>query len=673
MKRILAAGAAVLVLGAAALAPAAHADQTYTVLMAKGPAGTLEITTGPGGTERTTYQYTDRGRGPSTVTEERFNADGVATGLTVTGVDYLKAPVSERFNQLGGSASWTSGADEGTVTANGRAYFPAVNNSEDLAVLARRLLAAPGHELDLLPGGHVRISVAGHWPPVCDGKCPPATLYLIEGLAFEPSPIWLMDSDRSLFFEGASWISTIPKGQEGYAPQLIALQSKALADRSAAVAKTLQRRPSGPVVFVHATLFDSESRKLVPHTTVVVRGNKIEAVGADGAVATPAGAEVIDAQGKTLMPGLVDMHVHLASDPDGILDILSGVTTVRDLGNDMDELLARRKRFADGTQIGPRIWLGCLVDGPGPFAGPTKMLISTPDEAHAAVKLCFDDGFEQMKIYSSVDPKLVPVIIADAHARGMRVSGHVPAGMIMEEAVADGYDEVQHANFWFLNFMGPDVTAKTNTRVRLSATGEHAKDLDLSSPPVARFIALLQAHHTVVDPTLGAFEDDFLGALRKPAPTLAAVYARLPPVVARSVTGGGLATTDAQRADYAASFARMLEMTKKLHDAGIVIVAGTDGLAGLPLAHELEDYVQAGIASDEVLQIATLGAARVMRHDAEQGSIAPGKFADLILIDGDPVAHISEIRRVVLVMKDGVIYDPDAIARAAGMRPLSPR
>src|SRR5262249_43593248 len=139
-------------------------------------------------------------------------------------------------------------------------------------------------------------------------------------------------------------------------------------------AKTLQRRPSGPVAFVHATLFDSESAKLVPHTTVVVEGNKITAVGRDGAVKVPAGAEIVDAGGKTLMPGLTDMHVHFGSDTDGRLDILAGVTTTRDMGNDLDELVARKQRFASGDAVGPRIWMACLIDGPGKYAGPTKML-----------------------------------------------------------------------------------------------------------------------------------------------------------------------------------------------------------------------------------------------------------------------------------------------------------
>ncbi len=676
-----------LLSGAALAAVSAHAaeprETQYTVLMGKGPSGAMDLKVDADGTRHVIYQYVDRGRGPVTTSDIKFDAQGHVVSDHVTGVDYLKAPVDEAFTRDDqGRASWSSTVDSGVVGLaehgrDGRVYVPMQANSEDLAVLARALLAAPHHELDLLPSGHARIEATSieygcSMPNMgrCSGVVYPEKLYLIYGLSFEPTPVWLWPH-KDLAFEGSSWISTVEKGREASAPAMIALQSKLLAERSAAEVKALQRKPARPVAFTHATLFDAETQAMIPNTTVVVDGERIAAVGQDGAVNMPAGAEVIDAHGKTLMPGLTDMHVHLSGTTDGRLDLLNGVTTVRDMGNDMDELLGWRKQFASGEQIGPRVWLACLVDGRGPFAGPTKMLIATEAEAHAAVKLCADDGYQQMKIYSSVDPKLVPVIVADAHARGMRVSGHVPAGMRMEQAVSEGYDEIQHVNFWFLNFRPDDVTAKTNTIVRLKDPAEHAKDLDLNSPDVARFVALLQAHKTAVDPTLVAFEDEYTGDSKKPGAVLAADISRLPPMVARGLTGDGLGGDAAARAAHAESFENFLRFTKKLRDAGIRIEPGTDGMAGFPLAHELEDYVRAGIPASEALYDATLGDARIMGHDKEQGSIAPGKFADLILIDGDPTKDIGDVRKVSFVMKGGVIYDLPAIARSVGVKPLN--
>lgn len=462
----------------------------------------------------------------------------------------------------------------------------------------------------------------------------------------------------------------VVKGDEAIAPKLIDFQSKLIAKQSAEAAKAMQDRTGAPVLIEHAMLFDTVARKLIPHTTVRVENGKIAAVGPDGAVKASPVDRIIDAHGQVLMPGLTDMHVHLGGETDGKLDIVNGVTTVRDMGNDLDALGRWEDEFNSGEQIGPRIWKACLIDGRNPLAGPTKLLISTPEEAHAVVKTCWDHGFRQMKIYSSVDPKLVPVVIADAHGRGMRVSGHIPAGMTMAQGVEEGYDEVQHANFWFLNFRPADVVAKTNGITRLKDPAEHAKDLDLNSPEVKRFIALLQAHHTVVDPTLVAFEDDMTGDPHDPSAELAADIDRLPPQVARGAKGGGLGGDAAERKTHAQSFQRFIEFTGLMHRSGIRIVGGTDGMAGFPLVHEFENYVAAGIPADEVLQLATLGDAQVMHHDDLAGSVAPGKNADLILIDGDPVKSIGDLRKVTFVMKGGVIYDLPAIERSIGVKPL---
>ena len=484
--------------------------------------------------------------------------------------------------------------------------------------------------------------------------------------------MWLDDATHELLLEGSSWASTVVKGDEAIAPKLIDFQSKLLARRSADEAKAMQSNPGVPVAILHATLFDSVTGKLIPHTTVFVEGSKITAVGSDEAMKLKISpiAMIVEGRGKVLMPGLTDMHVHLGGETDGKLDIINGVTTVRDMGNDLDALGQWEKEFDSGEQIGPRIWKACLVDGPGSACGPDQDADLDAGRSSRCGQEVLGHGFRQMKIYSSMDPKLVPVIIADAHARGMRVSGHIPAGMTMEEAVSEGYDEVQHANFWFLNFRPADIVAKTNGITRLTDPADHAKDLDLNSAEVKRFVALLQAHHTVVDPTLVAFEDDMVGDPRDPSAELAADISRLPPQVARGARGGGGGGDAEQRKVHAESYQRFIDFTGLLHRSGIRIVGGTDGVAGFPLVHELEEYVAAGLSPAEVMQLATLGDAQVMHHDDLAGSIAPGKNADLILIDGDPTKNISDLRKVTFVMKAGIIYDLPAIERSVGVKPL---
>lgn len=646
----------------------------YTVLLSGKAAGRMMVW-GAGTNSRTTvFNYTDRGRGPELNSTTVFGGDRIPQAFDVSGVDYLKAPVAEHFLVKDGVASWESAADAGTSPSHGY-YLPNQYNSEDLAALARALMVPHGGELDLLPGGHVRLEEVTTLSFPKDRATAPvgetalhAHLYLIHGLGFSPTPIWL-DDFHELVFEGSTWLATVREDMAEHAGEYVAAQNEVLAERAREQAKTLADKPTTPVAFVHVNLFDAETKTLKRDMTVVVEGERITAVGPSAKTKFKYATRVIDGTGKTLIPGLWDMHVHIAADSDGLLDLMMGVTTVRDLANDTDELLARRKAFDSGELIGPRIVMAGIIEGPGPLAGPTKVLVATPEQAIAAVDEYARLGYVQVKIYSSVKPELVPVIVKEAHAKGLRVSGHIPAGMTMSQGVMAGYDEVQHANFWFLNFMGPEVTAKTNSMARFYEVGAHAKDLDLGSQPVKDFVALLKAHGTVVDPTLVAFEDMFLGRPREMAPSLAWAADRLPAAVARASRSGGLGQDEATRALYAASWPSLLRFTKLMWDNGITIVAGTDGLAGVPLSHELEDYVAAGIPANEVLYIATLGSARVMRMDRDFGSIAAGKYADLVLLDGDPTKRIGDVRNTVWVMKGGVLYEPNALARAVGVTP----
>jgi hypothetical protein len=364
------------------------------------------------------------------------------------------------------------------------------------------------------------------------------------------------------------------------------------------------------------------------------------------------------------------MHVHLG-DVDGILDLAAGITTVRDMGNDMTELLQRRRRFDSGELLGPRVIMAGMVDGSGPYAGPTKVIADDSATGRAVVARFADSGYVQLKIYSSMRPALVPYLAAEAHRRGMRVSGHVPAFMTAEQAVKAGYDEIQHENFLFLNFW-IDSVPDTRTPARFTAVAERAASLDLHSARVQSFVQLLKSHHTVLDPTVNVFENLFVARKGSLDPGYAAIADRVPPLIRRGLLSGGLPVPEGKDSLYRRSFQAMLSFLKQLYDAGITIVAGTDAFPGFALHRELELYVAAGIPAPRVLSMATLGAARVMKRDAELGTVAPGKLADLIVVDGDPAQRISDIRRVALVMKGGTIYDPAPMYEAIGIRPMRP-
>src|ERR1022692_4297947 len=373
------------------------------------------------------------------------------------------------------------------------------------------------------------------------------------------------------------------EGWESANDQLYALERKARDERDeryARLARDLARHPDHPVAVEHVRLFDSEQATTRDDQTVVIQGERITTmVGPSQIVIVPKDAEIVDGAGKTLLPGLFDLHAH-AQSGDGILNIASGITTVRDMGNDIAELKHLQDQWESGTAIGPRVWKSGFIDGHGPFQAPTGLYADTAEEAQAAVNRYADLGYIQIKLYSSLNPEFVPGIAKTAHARGLRVSGHIPNGMIASQFVKDGADEVQHINFIFLNFLAGKVK-DTRTPERFTAVGENAAKLDLQSKEVNDFIALLLQHHTTVDVTLATFEGMFTGRPGKVSPDFAPVLNRLPAQVQRGAYSGGLPVTAENDQLYKDSYRAMLRMTKRMYDAGIPILAGTDATAGL--------------------------------------------------------------------------------------------
>ncbi|HEV7516193.1 MAG TPA: amidohydrolase family protein [Thermoanaerobaculia bacterium] len=646
-------------------AAAAPGGLRYTFLLSGKAAGTETVEHRPDGFWEAHFVFNDRGRGPDETMRWTLGPGGVPVALEVTGHDYLKNPVAERFTLTNGKASWKNSAENAETPAPSPAlYIPLEGAPEIAGVLARALLASPGGRLKLLPVGEASAERLGTVEVKAGGRSRTVGEVVITGLGFAPSALWL-DADGTFFAAADGWSTTVREGWEDVIPQLLAAQQAADEKREAALAARLAHRPAKGLALTHARLFDSASGESRPGTTVVVVGDTIQAVGPDGSLAIPAEAEIVDAKGKALLPGLWDLHTHLSSN-DGLLNLAAGVTTVRDMANDVDQLTALKERWDSGRAIGPRVVRAGFMDSPGPYAGPSKVLVSTQAEAEAWVERYQKLGYEQIKIYSSMDPKLVPAIVAKAHGLGLRVSGHIPAFMTAEQAVREGFDEIQHVNFLFLNFLPvPD----TRTPARFTEVAQHAVELDLSSEKVRYFFQLLKERNVAVDPTVNVFEDMFLSRPGQVTPSLAAVADRLPPQVRRGAMAGvGLPVPPGMDGRYRASEKALLAMVKALYDNGITIEAGTDALGGFTLHHELELYVEAGLPAPKVLQIATSGAARVTRHE-DRGVIAPGKLADLILVDGDPAARIADIRRVVLTVKGGTMYDAGELYRALGVKP----
>jgi hypothetical protein len=646
------------------------------------------------------FEYSDRGRGPNldaTVTIEPNS--GVPTDWKVWGLSYMKAPFAESFGLINGKAHWQAQGEQGErIDGEGMARFY-VSTSELPAatgLLATALARSESKSMPLLPDGKAKIEKLSEIEvSPKDQSEPPLKvgLYAIAGLDFFPTYIWL-DSNQEMFAQLEAWSGCIRFGYEDTAPELITEQQRVAAIWSKTLAKKYRRKPEH-LAIRHVALFDANNATVKQDMTLTVSGNKIESISPDADAKVPPDTEVVDGKGQTLLPGLWDMHTHFTPNR-GLLHIICGVTTARDMGNDIDTLCAMRNRINSGDEIGPRILMAGFIDGRGPYTGPTKVFADTEEEAAIAVERYASLGYVQIKLYSSLKPALVPFIAKIAHAKGLRLSGHVPAGKTAAEFVEDGADEIQHLNFLFLNFLF-DTAKETQTMQRFTAVGEHAPDIDLDSPMVSDFVALLKDHKTVIDPTLAILEELYTSRPGVVEPTFAAIADHLPIQVRRGFSSGNGLTVLNPNSDnptavlqrkilaerqrralpvfkdlderYRAAFSSCLRLVKKLYDAGITIVGGTDTLPGYTLHRELELYTEAGLPAAKVLQLATIGAARVMRKEGELGSLEPGKLADMVMVEGDPAQNISAIRKVNLVIKDGTIFDIRSLQGELGIEP----
>jgi len=685
---------------AASAVPALPADipttaEHYSMLLMGNLAGQQAIWTASDGTLHIFFQFNDRGRGPKTTSILKLNPNGTLVSETITGNDYLKSPVDENFSLANGAAQWKNNAEQGDKKSAAPAFYVSLNGAPaEIGLLAAAALKNGG-KIALLPEGEARVERVKELDIEAAGQKKHITLYSITGLDFSPTYVWLQDLGcktcrfftKNAFFASVDlWGSIVPEGWESTVKSLLDAQEEVKHARASQLAaKLAHHAPSGGIILAHVNIFDAESEEIKPDRYVWIKDNRIFEISDrmphsdSGGIwpewnpipsvtlnSDPHVPSIINASNKTLLPGLWDMHEHVG-DNDGLLNLAAGVTTVRDLANDTDSLLARRQRIADGKEIGTRIVLAGIIDGNDAFHGPTKVLVSTEAEARAAVDNYKKLGYVQIKIYSSVPPAIVPAIIDEAHKNGLRVSGHIPAGMTAAQCVELGYDEIQHINFLVLNFF-PEIK-NTNTIARLTKPGELAAGLDLNSPQVQSFIKLLQDHHTKLDLTLNIFEDQYMSLIGQIPPGYVQVANRLPAQVRRGLLTQGMTPPPGMDDTYKKSFAKMLELAGLLYRSGLSIEAGTDSMAGFALERELELDVQAGIPPAEVLQNATLNAARIMSLDKDLGSIAPGKLADIVLVDGDPTKNISDVRKTSLVVKDGVLYYPKELYTELGVTP----
>jgi imidazolonepropionase-like amidohydrolase len=611
------------------------------------------------------YQYNDRGRGDSLRVAYREDAEGFPIFISATGKDYMKNNVNEEFSLTNGTAAWKNNAEDEQKEVKEKLFYAGLKSNGGHLIKA---LKANGNKIKMLPYGEINLSVLEKH--IVSSGPDQKTLWLVKvnGFGLTPSYSWI-DENNIDFASVSEWYSNILKGYEKYIDELLAIQKKYETSFFNNLASTLPEKADEDILIKDVSVFDAVQARVLAHKDILIRNGIIQKIAAGNSL-IDAKAMVIDGKGKTALPGLWDMHVHFTDNTDGILHMAAGITHVRDMGNS-ELLLDRIKQISEGKIIGPRVEIRSgFIDGAGPFAAPTGMLINNVEEGKKAVKDYAAKGYQQIKLYSSIRPEWVKPMTEVARQYHLRVAGHIPAFMTATQAINAGYNEVTHMNMLVLNFFGD--TVDTRSPLRFSLPAQKAATLDLHGAAMNQFIQLLKKKNITVDPTLVVFEDLFTARDKQVSEKFKSTVDHFPLQWQRSIKagGGGLPVPEGMDNTYKQSFDVFLKITKLLYDNGIRIVPGTDGLAGFDLHRELELYVRAGIPSNKVLQLATYGTAAYTGNAKEYGSIQEGKLADLILVEGNPVENITALHKIKLVITQGRIYDPVKLYSAVSIKPF---
>ncbi|HEX6943059.1 MAG TPA: amidohydrolase family protein [Gemmatimonadaceae bacterium] len=591
------------------------------------------------------YIYTDRNRGQRIESRYRLSPAGDLIGFEMRsiGPDGTPGEPTMQYEVVGDSAKWTmfgpggrggNNAGRGPTTTAVKLepgmFFRTGGIPWENALLVRTLMKQPDRTARMVPQGRARLEFVADTTVSLGRTRQRLRLAMIFGQNTVPSGVWV-DERGEFVASDVQWFMAVRPGVESALPVMRRIEL-AYRDRQAEVFAQRNTKPAqAPVVIRNGDVFDAERGVMMPKTTIVIRGDRIEAVGPADAVAVPAGATVIDATGKSVLPGLWDMHTHFQSTSaafGSVLQLATGITAIRDLAADTDVGVTIRNQANSLRVISPRTYLAGFIEGPGAWAGPSDVLASSEAQARAFVAMYDSLGYKQIKLYNLLHPDYVPTIVNEAHKRGMRVSGHVPRGMSVAAAVNLGFDEINHAAFLFSNFFQDSLYVPT-MRAYSAVAAAVAPNFNVDSPEMTTLIDLLKAKGTVIDGTFNLWMGQ--GALTGQGNPGAAQYARL---------------------------------LKRLYDAGVPLVAGTDNNTGSTFILELELYQHSGIPAPAVLQIATLNSARIMKDDRDYGSIAVGKVADIIVVNGKPAERISDLRNIEQVVRAGRVYDPRTLRSA---------
>jgi len=425
-----------------------------------------------------------------------------------------------------------------------------------------------------------------------------------------------------------------------------------------------------PLLFTHVTVIDMTGAPAKPDMTVVVDGGRISALGRSGKVRIPKGAQVINAAGKFLIPGLWDMHVHSGSYQAGnyqdgrkFLQVLvaNGIPGVRDMASPLEDVLRLRRETAAGDIIGPRMIIaGPILQGPLPFQLPLLRSVSSESEVKETISYLKKRGVDFIKIGDTLPRDLFFVLAAETKRQGITFVGHLPVGVTAEEASDAGQRSIEH--FGSARFHGVLLACSTREAelskyveglLEALKKGDKSADTKLfrteltkplldtfSDEKAASLFALFAKNHTWQVPTLAALRGEWNSKRKE------------------------LSEEDKRYGDRI--WQKYLAMVSDMQRKGVMLLAGSDiplNNGASPLHEELSLLVQAGLTPMEALQTATRNPAKFMGKLDTLGTIEKGKIADLVLLDANPLENISNTRRINAVVISGRLISKSEIQR----------
>jgi imidazolonepropionase-like amidohydrolase len=641
--------------------------EKFTILLGGTKVGAMTVIT-DGNEISIDYGYKNNGRGPDSLETLKLSETGAPVDWSIKGKTTFGNEVDERFSISDGVASWKSAAGEGTATYDGEAIYIDQNASVySQYVYAKALLQDEDQRLPALPAGEIRIKEVQRISLQSSSEKVEAMVYALSGIDLNPSYV-VLDMQQQFMAYMAPRCAVLREGFEQEDEKVRDLAAELNVSRFEEISKRATHKYQKPVRIKNVRIFDPMALALSEPKSVLISGEIISAV--EEADISKSGEVIIDGAGGSLIPGLFEMHGHMG-DNQALLNVMAGVTSVRDVGNEIEVLDPLIEKIESNVLIGPRITKSGFIEGKSEFSSATGEIAETEEQAVQLVRDYAARGnYFQIKIYSSIKGEWVPAMAAEAHKQGLRVAGHIPAFSNADQMIEAGYDEITHINQLMLGWV---LKPEEDTRTLYRITGmKRFVDLDLSSDKVQKTINTMVEKNIVIDPTTVIHE---LGLMGRNGTTRAGVrdyIEHMPVAIQRQAKSALLNVADAKEdADYSAAYTKVIETLALIHQRGILIVPGTDLGGAFELHRELELFQEFGMSPAEILRRGSFDMANYLGQGDQLGSIEAGKLADFFLVPGDPTTDIKAIKTISMVSRDGDIYFPTQVYPEFGIKPFT--